>query len=77
MDKKTLTNSKMGKLVARLLGKSELAIKDGKVSLSEAERKTILDNYGQAFLDKLESVDVNDDSEGALDLFNEAVRFRT
>lgn len=77
MDKKTLTNSKMGKLVARLLGKSELAIKDGKVSLSEAERKTILDNYGQTFLDKLESVDVNDDSEGALDLFNEAVRFRT
>ena len=53
MDKKTLTNSKMGKLVARLLGKSELAIKDGKVSLSEAERKTILDNYGQTFLDKL------------------------
>ena len=32
MDKKTLNNSKMGRLVARLFGKSELDVKDGKVS---------------------------------------------
>ncbi len=30
MDKKTLNNSKMGRLVARLFGKSELDVKDGK-----------------------------------------------
>ena len=73
MNKKTLSNSKMGKLVARLLGKDSLAVKDGKVSLSESERKTVADNYGQAFLDKLESVDIDDDSDSAIELFNAAV----
>lgn len=63
----------MGKLVARLLGKEDLAVQDGKVSLSEAERKTVIENYGQAFLDKLESVDISDDSDTALELFNAAV----
>ena len=32
MDKKTLNNSKMGRLVARLFGKSELDVKDGKTN---------------------------------------------
>lgn len=77
MNKKSLTNSKMGKLVARLLGKTELDVQDGKVSLTETERKTIKDEYGEAFLAKLESVDVTDDSDGALDLFNEAVKAKT
>lgn len=75
MDKNTLSNSKMGRLVARLLGKSQLDVKDGRVSLSDAERQTILDEYGQAFLDKLMAVDVEDDS--ALDIFNAAVEART
>ena len=67
----------MGQLVARLLGKSQLEVKDGKVSLSEEEKKTIRDSYGEPFLAKLESVDIEDDSESALDLFNAAVEAKT
>ena len=77
MNKKSLSNSKMGQLVARLLGKPQLDVKDGKVSLSEEEKKTIRDNYGEPFLAKLESVDIEDDSESALDLFNAAVAAKT
>ena len=77
MNKKALSNSKMGKIVARLLGKPQLDVKDGKVSLSEEEKKTIRDNYGEPFLAKLESVDIEDDSESALDLFNAAVAAKT
>lgn len=77
MNKKSLSNSKMGQLVARLLGKSQLEVKDGKVSLSEEEKKTIRDTYGEPFLAKLESVDIEDDSESALDLFNAAVEAKT
>ena len=77
MNKKSLSNSKMGQLVARLLGKLQLDVKDGKVSLSEEEKKTIRDNYGEPFLAKLESVDIEDDSESALDLFNAAVAAKT
>ena len=58
MNKKALSNSKMGKIVARLLGKPELAVKDGKVELSTEERAKVLENYGQAFLEKLESVSI-------------------
>ena len=67
----------MGQLVARLLGKPQLEVKDGKVSLSEEEKKTIRDTYGEPFLAKLESVDIEDDSESALDLFNAAVEAKT
>ena len=77
MNKKSLSNSKMGQLVARLLGKPQLEVKDGKVSLSEEEKKTIRDTYGEPFLAKLESVDIEDDSESALDLFNAAVEAKT
>ena len=77
MKKKSLSNSKMGQLVACLLGKPQLDVKDGKVSLSEEEKKTIRDNYGEPFLAKLESVDIEDDSESALDLFNAAVAAKT
>ena len=77
MNKKSLSNSKMGQLVARLFGKPQLDVKDGKVSLSEEEKKTIRDNYGEPFLAKLESVDIEDDSESALDLFNAAVAATT
>ena len=74
MNKKELSNSKMGKLVARLLGKSELAVKDGKVELSAEERAKILENYGQAFVEKLESVALEDD---AFELFDAAVAAKT
>ena len=76
MDKKTLNNSKMGRLVARLFGKSELDVKDGKVSLSDQERQKVLENYGQDFLDKLESINL--DVEGdAVTLFDAAVAAKT
>ena len=73
MNKNTLSNSKMGKIVARLLGRESLEVKDGKVELSETDRKTILDNYGQAFLEKLESVSLDDENDNAVELFNAAV----
>lgn len=75
MNKKALSNSKMGKLVARLLGKDELSVKDGKVELSEAERTKVLENYGRAFLEKLESVALDD--EDAFELFDAAVAAKT
>lgn len=72
MDKKTLNNSKMGRLVARLFGKSELDVKDGKVSLSDQERQKVLENYGQDFLDKLESINLDEEGD-AVTLFDAAV----
>ena len=72
MKKKSLSNSKMGKLVARLLGRTELEVKDGKVELTSEERRIVVENYGQAFLDKLDSVELSED-EDALELFNAAV----
>lgn len=71
MDIKNLSNSKMGKLVARLLGKPQLDVVDGKVSLTEQEKATILKEYGEQFLEKLENVDVTD--ETATELFDAAV----
>ena len=72
MNKKSLSNSKMGKLVARLFGKSDLAVENGKVVLTEQERQTVLEQFGQAFLDKLEALDIEADAD-AMDLFNSAV----
>ena len=72
MNKKSLNNSKMGQLVARLFGKNELDVKDGKVVLTDQERQKVLDQYGQAFLDKLEAIDIEAEAD-ALDLFNAAV----
>ena len=76
MDKKTLNNSKMGRLVARLFGKDELDVKDGRVSLSEQERQKVLENYGQDFLDKLESVNLDEEGD-AVTLFDAAVAAKT
>lgn len=76
MDKKTLNNSKMGRLVARLFGKDELDVKDGRVFLSEQERQKVLENYGQDFLDKLESVNLDEEGD-AVTLFDAAVAAKT
>lgn len=76
MNPKFLTNSKMGQLVARLLGKSELTVKDGKVSLTDEEKDIIKRNYGEGFLNKLESVSLEDEEGGATsarELFDAAV----
>ena len=80
MPPKFLTNTKMGQLVARLLGKSELTVKDGKVSLTDEERDIIKKNYGEGFLKKLESVSLDDEEEGAAsarELFDAAVEHHT
>jgi hypothetical protein len=76
MDKKTLNNSKMGRLVARLFGKIELDVKDGKVSLTDQERQKVLENYGQDFLDKLESINLDEEGD-AVTLFDAAVAAKT
>lgn len=75
---KFLTESKMGKLVAHLLHKTDLAVgDDGKVSLTEAERDVIRANYGERFLEKLEAMSFADTQtvESSHELFDEAVRF--
>ncbi len=76
MNNKSLSNSKMGKLVARLLGRESLEVKDGKVELSDTDRSKILDNYGQAFLEKLESVTL-EENDDAVELFDAAVASKT
>ena len=72
MNKKSLSNSKMGKLVAHLFGKSNLAVENGKVVLTDQERQTSREQFGQAFLDKLLVLDIEADAD-AMDLFNSAV----
>lgn len=69
---KKLSDSKMGKLVARLLGKESLATQDGKVSLSEEERAKIRKQYGDRFLEKFEASSFEDGAD-ATELFDEAV----
>ncbi len=73
---KSLSNSKMGRLVARLFGKESLDVQDGKVLLSDEERSKVIENYGQAFLDKLMSTSFEEEGS-ASDLFNEAVKYQT
>lgn len=73
-----LTESKMGKLVARLLGKTDLAIGDnGAVLLTDEERELIRSNYGEAFLAKLEGMSFADSSsiETTHELFDAAVAY--
>lgn len=66
----------MGRLVARLFGKTDLDVKDGKVFLTEQERQKVLENYGQDFLSKLESVNLDEEAE-AVTLFDSAVNAKT
>lgn len=75
MDTKTLTNSKMGKILARLLGRETLTSKEGKISLSEQEKQKIIESYGSQFLEKLQSVQLEDES--AVELFDAAVEAKT
>ena len=74
---KFLTESRMGKMVARLLGKTDLAVgEDGKVTLTEAERELIISNYGKLFLEKLEAMSFADIQavENTHELFDAAVQ---
>ncbi|MCR4565462.1 MAG: hypothetical protein K5651_05165 [Bacteroidales bacterium] len=72
MSKTKLSDSKMGRLVARLLGKDQLATKDGKVSLTDEEREKVRKQYGDSFLSKLEASSF-EDAESASELFDAAV----
>ena len=62
MEKKFLSDTKMGRLVARLLGRNELSVKDGKVELTDDERDLIRRNYGEGFLVKLEATSFDEGS---------------
>lgn len=76
--KNFLSESKMGRLVARLLGKTDLAIgENGKVTLTDAERDQIRANYGEAFLAKLEGMSFADSqtADSTHELFDAAVAF--
>lgn len=75
---KSLSDTKMGQLVARLLGKSELTVKDGKVELSQEEMDLISKNYGEGFLAKLQSTSFTEgEDNNARELFDEAVAYHT
>lgn len=76
--KNFLTESRMGRLVARLLGKNDLALgENGKVTLTDAERDLIRVNYGENFLAKLEEMSFADTQtiESTHELFDAAVEF--
>lgn len=73
--KKFLNENMMGKLIARLLGKEELAVDDnGKPVLSQDEKTKILNLYGDAFLKKFEEMSfASADAESTHNLFDAAV----
>ena len=75
MKKNFLSASKMGKIVAQLLGKNDLPVNsDGKVTLSPEERATVVNTYGERFASMLEATAFDDESsEASADLFNAAV----
>lgn len=75
MKKNFLSASKMGKIVAQLLGKNDLPVnRDGKVTLTPEERDTVVNTYGERFASMLEATAFDDESsEASADLFNAAV----
>ena len=72
---KFLNENKMGKMIARLLGKEDLAIDTaGKPVLSADEKTKILSMYGEAFLEKFEGMDFSaEDAEQTHQLFDAAL----
>lgn len=73
--KKFLNENKMGKLIARLLGKEELAVDDnGKPVLSQDEKTKILNLYGDGFLKKFEEMSfASADADSTHELFDAAL----
>lgn len=72
--KKFLSDSKMGKMIARLLGKEDLALDtNGKPVLSEDEKTKILSVYGEEFLKKFEGMLFSAESENTRELFDAAL----
>lgn len=70
-----LSNSKMMKLVRRLLGVETLAGQDGHVSLTPEQRDKVRATYGDKFLQTLESLDTSaaDELDASQELFDTAV----
>ena len=75
MKKNFLSAIKLGKIVARSLGKSDLPVNsDGKVTLTSEERATVVNTFGERFASMLEATSFADESsESSDELFNAAV----
>lgn len=72
-----LSNTKMGRLIAAYLGRTDLAIDEkGKVSLTDEEKEKIRTMYGEDFLIKFEAMDFNASEENARELFDAAVQHK-
>lgn len=66
----------MGKLIAQMLGKTELPLADdGRVTLTAEERASVVNTYGEEFTRMLEETDFStDDTEAnSQELFDAAV----
>ena len=76
MKKNFLSKIKMGKLIAQMLGKTELPLADdGRVTLTAEERASVVNTYGEEFTRMLEETDFStDDTEAnSQELFDAAV----
>ena len=72
-----LSNTKMGRLIASYLGKTNLAVDEkGKVSLTDEEKEKIRTMYGADFLAKFEAMDFNASEDNARELFDSAVQYK-
>ena len=74
--KNFLSNINMGKLIAQMLGKTELPLADdGRVTLTAEERASVVNTYGEEFTRMLEETDFStDDTEAnSQELFDAAV----
>lgn len=58
---KKLTNKSIFGIIAKMLGKPELTIKDGKVELSNEDKDKIRQVYGEDFLASFEASDADED----------------
>ena len=60
---KKLSNNQMRRFVARLFKKDDLALDNGRITLTEEEKAEVKKVYGQNFLDKLMALDFNEETE--------------
>ena len=70
-----LSNSKMGKLLARMFGQESLALNQGRVELTDEQKAMLAGKFGTDFVAKLEAT-VFDDNASAEDntvLFDAAI----
>lgn len=70
---KKLSNTKMGKLIARMFGQKDLALENGKIVLTDEQKAQIKARFGENFLAKLETTVFDDESAEEDALFDAAV----